>query len=124
MAGSARTSAAPAMNKPCVTSAITRRAPALPRGACGAQQRASGADQIVDDERGRPGHVADEEVAGDDAGAAMLVGERLADRAAERRLQRLAEQFRPLGAAGIRRHDAELLVLRALARNRRTAASR
>ena len=83
----------------------------LPGRPCGAQQRASGADQIVDNQRRRSRHIADEEVAGHDAGAAMLVGERLADRTAERRFQRLAEQLRSLGAAGIRRHHAKLVVL-------------
>ena len=83
----------------------------LPGRTCGAQQRAAGADQIVDHERGRAGDVADEEVAGDDAGAAMLVGECLADRTAERSFQRLAKQLRPLGAAGIRRHHAQSVVL-------------
>ena len=82
---------------------------------CGAQQRASGADQVVDDQRGRSRDIADEQVAGDHAGTAMLVGKSLADRAAERRLQRFAEQLRPLGAARIRRDDAELLVLQRLA---------
>ena len=111
MAGSARTSAAPAMNRPWVTRAITRRAPACSSCPCSAQQRASGADQVVDNQRGRSSHIADEEVARDHAGAAVLVGKSLADRTAERLLQRLAEQLRPLGAARIRRHDGEFLVL-------------
>ena len=124
MAGSARTSAAPAMNRPWVTRAITRRAPACSSCPCSAQQRASGADQVVDNQRGRSSHIADEEVARDHAGAAVLVGKRLADRTAERRLQRLAEQLRPLGAARIRRHDAESSRPSGPARNRRTAVSR
>lgn len=49
-------------------------------------ERAPGADQIVNDERGCSGHVADEEISGYDASAAMFVGEGLADGLATDRL--------------------------------------
>jgi hypothetical protein len=65
--------------------------PCLPGRPRGAKERASGTDQIVDDKRGRSRHIADEEIARDDAGAAMLVSECLTDRATERSFQSLAK---------------------------------
>ena len=55
------------------------------------QKRPSGADQIVDHECGRTCNVFDEEVARNHAGAAMLIGECLADRTVKCRFQRLAK---------------------------------
>ena len=55
----ARTSADPAMNSPCVTRAITRRAPAL-RAALAARSRVPPrADQIIHDERRAYRHIRD-----------------------------------------------------------------
>ena len=94
----------------------------LARRPCRAQERAAGADQVVDDEGRAAGHIAHEQVAGDDAGTAVLVRERLADRAAARGFQRLAQELGALGSAGIRGDDAEVLDPRASWRSRRTAA--
>ena len=74
---------------------LTRR----PRGA---DERGAGADQIVDDERGRARDLADEKVARYDAGAAVLFGKTLPDRFAARFFQRLAEKLRTLGPARVR----------------------
>ena len=58
----------------------------LPRGAGGAYERAAGADEIVDDERGRPVRLTDEELARYNSRAAALIDEGLADAASKRGL--------------------------------------
>ena len=72
----------------------------LTRGPGGAKQRVSGTDEIVDDQGRRPGHVADEMLAGNDARASVFFDEGVAGRSSGHGLKRLAEEFRPLRAAG------------------------
>ena len=76
----------------------------------GPHQGAARAYQIVDDEGDGSLDVAHEQVAGDDAGAAMLVGERLADGPAGRSLECFTEQLRAFRAARVGRDDTELFV--------------
>jgi aminoglycoside phosphotransferase family enzyme len=80
----------------------------LAGGPCRAQERAAGADQIVNDKGRAVRHVAHEQVTGDHPGAAMLVRKCPADGAAARGLQRLAQELGALGAAGVGRDDAEI----------------
>ena len=79
-----------------------------------ADERGAGADQVVDDERGRARDLADEKVARYDAGAAVLFGKTLPDRFAARFFQRLPEKLRTLGSAGVRRDDRKRPILEQL----------
>jgi len=79
----------------------------LPRGVGRAHDRASCADEVIDDKRGCASYVAYEQVTRHHAGAAPLVGEALSDWLSQRGFESLVEQIRALGSAGIRRYDAE-----------------
>ena len=103
---------------------MTRRAPACARRAAPRAQRAPGADQIIDDQRRRARDVADEEIAGDDAGAAMLVGERLADRPAARASSASRNSSARLAPPVSGETTQSVLVAQALRRSRQTAAPR
>jgi hypothetical protein len=82
----------------------------LVRGPCCAQERAAGADQVVDDKGCTASYIAHKQIAGHDAGAAVLVREGLGHRVAARRFQRLAQELGALGATGVRGDDAEVLI--------------
>ena len=86
----------------------------LAGGAGRAQERAARADEVVDDERCRSRHLADEQVTRDDARAAAFVGKGFAYRSSQRGFQRLAKQIGTLGSARIGRHNAERLVAQRL----------
>jgi len=66
--------------------AVCHQGADFPRGAGGAYERAAGADEIVDDERGRPDSFADKEFARYNSRAAALIDEGLADAASKRGL--------------------------------------
>jgi hypothetical protein len=68
-----------------------------------ADQRAAGADKIVDDHRHLAVHVAGEQLAADDAAAAEFLHIRAADILSGQLLQRLAELLGAFGTAGVRR---------------------
>ena len=70
-----------------------------PRRLRRADQRTAGADEVVNDQRGCARDVADEKIAGDDAGAAALVGKSFADGPSQRAFQRFAKQVGAFGAA-------------------------
>ena len=79
----------------------------LTRRLCGAHQRRARTDEVVDHERGRARDLPNEQIARDDAGAAVLFGKAFADRLAERFLERLAEDFCAFRPACIRGNDGE-----------------
>src|SRR5271165_3024284 len=78
-----------------------------PGGFSGPEQCGPGTDQIVDDKGCGVLRIANEETAGDNAGAAVLVHEALADWMAERFLKRFAKQFSTFRASRVRRNDTQ-----------------
>jgi uncharacterized protein len=79
-------------------------------GASGTQECATCADQVVDHESCRARHIAHEQIARNDASATVLVHKSLANRPSVRGFECLAEQLGPLGTAGVRRDNAEMIV--------------
>ena len=82
--------------------------PRLPNGMSGSEERVTGADQIINDQRRSSVCISGEDVTGYNTGTAVFIDKAFRDRNTAGDLQRFAECFRAFYAPGIRRYDAKL----------------
>lgn len=82
--------------------------PRLPNGMSGSEERVTGADQIINDQRGSSVSFPRKDVTSYNTGTAVFIDKAFRNGKTAGDLQRFAESFRAFYAPGIRRYDAKL----------------